>query len=74
VQTTVSPDQQLLLIPEIAAYARASVGTIRYWIATGKLASLKPGRRVMVRLSVLQKFLSEAERGSAGGGADDGRP
>ena len=42
--------------------ARVSVGTVRYWIATGRLQSLKPGRRVMVRLSALQQFLTNGER------------
>lgn len=55
-------DQQLLLVPEVAALARVSVGTVRYWIATRRLPSLKPGRRVMVRLAALQQFLASAER------------
>lgn len=55
-------DPQLLLVPEVAAFARVSIGTVRYWIATGRLPSLKPGRRVMVRLAALQQFLANAER------------
>jgi len=73
VQAPVSADQQLLLIPEVAEYARTSIATVRHWIATGKLSSLKPGRRVMVRLGTLQKFLSDAERGLATEGGDDAR-
>ena len=60
----ISSDPQLLLVPEVAALARVSVGTVRHWIATGKLPSLKPGRRVMVRLTALQQFLADAERRS----------
>ena len=59
---TTSSDSQLLLIPEVAALARVSVGTVRYWIFTRRLPSLKPGRRVMVRLAALQAFLASAER------------
>jgi excisionase family DNA binding protein len=56
-------DPQLLLIPEVARLARVSIATVRYWIASGKLPSLKPGRRVMVRMAALQKLLADAERG-----------
>jgi len=58
------PNPQLLLVPEVAALARVSIGTVRYWIATGRLPSLRPGRRVMVRLTALQQFLANAERGA----------
>lgn len=59
-------DPQLLLVPEVAAFARVSIGTVRYWIATGRLPSLRPGRRVMVRLAALQQFLANAERVARG--------
>jgi excisionase family DNA binding protein len=58
----VSAEPQFLLVPEVAAIARVSVGTVRHWIAIGKLPSVKPGRRVMVRLAVLEQFLAAAER------------
>jgi excisionase family DNA binding protein len=57
-------DPQLLLIPEVADLARVSIATVRYWIASGRLPSLRPGRRVMVRVAALQKFLADAERGA----------
>jgi excisionase family DNA binding protein len=57
-------DPQLLLIPEVADLARVSIATVRYWIASGRLPSLRPGRRVLVRLAALQKFLADAERGA----------
>lgn len=72
-QAPVGSDQQLLLIPEVAAYARVSIGTVRHWISIGKLASLRPGRRVMVRLAALQRLLTDAERGAGEAGAG-GRP
>jgi excisionase family DNA binding protein len=65
--TPVTTDQQFLLVPEVAVLARVSVGTVRHWIATGKLPSVKPGRRVMVRLAALQQFLDAAERAPKAG-------
>ncbi len=63
----VSSDPQFLLIPEVATIARVSVGTVRHWIATGKLPSVKPGRRVMVRPAALEQFLAAAERAPKAG-------
>jgi excisionase family DNA binding protein len=53
---------ELLLLEEVAALTRVQVSCVRFWIRTGKLASLKPGRRVLVRRTVLEKFLADAER------------
>lgn len=50
----------LLLLPEVATYTRASISTVRYWVATGKLASVKPGRRRMVLQSDLDAFIAAA--------------
>lgn len=49
----------LLLIEEVAEETRASMSTVRFWIAEGKLASVKPGRRRLVRRKDLDAFLSE---------------
>jgi excisionase family DNA binding protein len=57
-------DDPLLLVEEVASLARASVGTVRHWIATGKIASLRPGRRVLVRRSELERFIAKSERGA----------
>jgi excisionase family DNA binding protein len=56
---------ELLLLEEVAALTRVQVSCVRYWIRTGKLASLKPGRRVLVRRTVLEKFLTDAERATS---------
>lgn len=72
--TPTTTDPQFLLVTEIAAIARVSVGTVRHWIATGKLPSVKPGRRVMVRRSVFQRFLSGAERAPQGGASRGRKP
>jgi len=56
---------ELLLLVEAAERARVSVETLRFWIRTGRLASVRPGRRRMVRRDVLEAFLqrdSLAER------------
>lgn len=50
-----------LLLSEAAELARVSIDTARYWVRTGKLASVRPGRRRLVRRDVLEAFL---ERGS----------
>jgi excisionase family DNA binding protein len=48
----------LLLLTEVAAYTRTTLNTVRYWVATGKLASVKPGRRRMVLRSDLEAFVA----------------
>jgi excisionase family DNA binding protein len=47
-----------LLLTECAEHARVAVSTIRYWITTGKLRSVRPGRRRMVRRDDLDAFLA----------------
>ena len=46
-----------LLLTEVAAESRVSLSTVRHWIATGKLASVRPGRRRMVRRVDLERLL-----------------
>jgi len=46
-----------LLLSEVAERARVSIDTARFWIRTGKLASVRPGRRRLVRRDVLEAFL-----------------
>jgi excisionase family DNA binding protein len=49
---------EYLLLEEIAEISRAPVGTVRAWIRTGRLPSVKPGRRRLVRRSDLERFLA----------------
>jgi excisionase family DNA binding protein len=59
------PDDDFLLLDEVMRLARAeSISTVRHWLRTGKLASVRPGRRRMVRRSDLEAFL---RRGSLPG-------
>jgi len=59
-----------LLLEEAAAVARVSAETIRYWIKRGRLASVRPGRRRMIRRGELEAFLSGglSEVAGPGGG------
>jgi excisionase family DNA binding protein len=59
----------LLLLEEVAQEARATISTVRHWVSTGKLASVRPGRRRLVRRSDLEAFL-----GCAGAEAGRGDP
>jgi excisionase family DNA binding protein len=47
----------LLTVDEAATVARTSASTIRFWIATNRLASLKPGRRRLIRRQDLAALL-----------------
>ena len=48
----------LMFVEEVAAVARVSSETIRYWIKRGKLASSRPGRRRLIRRDDLEAFLA----------------
>jgi excisionase family DNA binding protein len=48
----------LLLLSEVAAEARVSVSTVRHWIRVGKLRTVRPGRRRMVRREDLDALLT----------------
>jgi excisionase family DNA binding protein len=58
---------QLLLLDEVAREARVSLSTVRFWIGAGKLPSVRPGRRRLVRRSDLDAFLN----GGAPAGVSD---
>lgn len=47
----------LLTLEEAAPIARTSIPTLRGWLASGKLASVKPGRRRLVRRAALYALL-----------------
>jgi excisionase family DNA binding protein len=53
---------EFLFIEEVAELTRVPVSCVQFWIRTGKLPSLKPGRRVLVRKAALERFLAESER------------
>lgn len=43
-------------IEEVAADFRVPISTVRHWIATGKLRSVRPGRRRLIRDDDLKRF------------------
>ena len=58
---------KLLLLEEVAREARVSTETVRYWIRTRKLASVRPGRRRLVRRDTLDRFLTLRATGNPQG-------
>jgi excisionase family DNA binding protein len=54
-------DKEFLFFEEVVAIARAPRGTVRHWIRTKKLPSVRPGRRRMIRRSDLEAFLKLGE-------------
>jgi excisionase family DNA binding protein len=55
---------ELLLLDEVAQQLRVSVESVRHWIKTGRLPSIRPGKRRLVRRGDLDVFL---ERNKTGG-------
>jgi excisionase family DNA binding protein len=56
---------EFLFLEEVAAEIRTPLSTVRYWIITGKLPSIRPGRRRLVRRSDLERFLAASGGDSA---------
>lgn len=54
---TPTPKHALLTLEEAASIARAPIGSIRHWCATGRLASIRPGRRRLVKRADLATLL-----------------
>jgi excisionase family DNA binding protein len=52
-----APTVQFFMLEEVSAYMRTPVSSIRQWIRDGKLPSVRPGRRRLVRVGDLKKFL-----------------
>jgi excisionase family DNA binding protein len=68
------PDKEFLLLEEVVALTRAaSLSTVRHWVRTGKLASVRPGRRRLVRRADLEVFLRRGSREDATAQSDDPR-
>lgn len=53
-------DEGFMLIDEVAALCRASPETVRFWIKTGRLRSVRPGRRRLIARAELRRFLETA--------------
>lgn len=59
-------DGELLQLEEVAKLARVSVSSVRHWIKTGRLASIRPGRRRLVWRDELTRFLAQPARATGG--------
>lgn len=53
---------EYLTLPEVCAFCRSPIGTVRHWINSGRLPSYKPGRRVLVKRSDLDVFLEQSRQ------------
>jgi excisionase family DNA binding protein len=51
-------EHEYLLVAEVAALARTSVDTVRAWMRSGRLASVKPGRLRLVRRVDFEAFMA----------------
>lgn len=60
VESAPKSQHALLTLEEAAELARAPIGSVRHWIATGRLASVRPGRRRLVRRTDLANLLGVA--------------
>jgi len=56
----------LLTIEEVADRCRTAISTVRWWIQTGRLQSRRPGRRRLVRVRDLDRFLDACASGGEG--------
>ena len=54
--------REFLLLDEVARECRASVASVRYWIASGRLRSVRPGRRRLVSREDLDRFIATGGR------------
>ena len=51
-------EHQYLLVTEVAELARASVDTVRGWLRSRRLPSVKPGRHRLVRRVDFEAFMA----------------
>lgn len=54
---------EFLTLPEAAAIVRAPLASVRYWAASGRLVTFRPGRRVLVGRADLDAFIALSRRG-----------
>jgi len=61
-------EDRYMLAVEVASEARVSVSSVRHWIRTGKLPSVRPGRRRLVRRADFDQFMARKTPASPQGG------
>jgi excisionase family DNA binding protein len=55
--TAMAEQRRFLTLDECAAEARVSRSSVRHWLRTGKLRSVRPGRRRLVERTEFERFL-----------------
>jgi excisionase family DNA binding protein len=50
-----------MLIAEVAREARVSVSSVRHWLRTGKLNSVRPARRRLIARDEFERFMKGLE-------------
>jgi excisionase family DNA binding protein len=66
--------REYLLLDEVAHECRAPIASVRYWIASGRLRSVRPGRRRLVSREELDRFLQAAPATPAKDGSPEVNP
>ena len=54
---------EFIKLPAIAAYFGVPVSTVRQWVRSGRLPSIKPGKHRLVRKCDFEAFRSRNARG-----------
>lgn len=57
--------QRFMLIAEVAREARVSVSSVRHWLRTGKLTSVRPARRRLIARDEFERFMKGLEEAAA---------
>jgi excisionase family DNA binding protein len=60
-------DTQLLSAVEAAGRLGVGVSTLRIWMGQGKINCVRLGRRVLIRLSEVERFIKEHEENTRDG-------
>jgi excisionase family DNA binding protein len=59
-------------LPIIAEYFGVPVSTVRHWVRSGRLPSVKPGRHRLVLREDFEQFRLRNARGGVPGGVENG--
>ena len=52
-------EQRFMLVDEVAREARVSLSTVHHWLRTGRLKSVRPGRRRLIARDDFERFVRE---------------
>lgn len=56
--TSMNERDRYMLLSEVASEARVSLSSVRHWLRTGKLQSVRPGRRRLIRRTDFEQFIA----------------